>query len=838
MGGPAAGAGTGPSLPARPAGLGGAGGLARPAAATATAPAPVRPAAPAAPVARAPPPPEPSSEIVDPSENKKNQKIQARIQELRVQLVRAAGRLGLRYDSEQVQQFMSVIQRVETMAGAGVYKNPPRKVDLARAAEKTARELDSREAADSKLGLKVKVLLLGMSGTGKSELINALLERPAAKTSAFGEATKRVRVVRGMVHGVQLELIDTPGLHASSSKQAENRALLKGIRAAYRWHKPNYVFWVDRLDAGRPALGELSLLGLINEALGGKVWRETMVVLTHAHACRAALGAGYDAYSRQRRNIVMQLLRQAAGDAQVRNPMFVVDCHPSCPTNSFGQPVVLDGAQSIPWKQVVMMQLIGYRIFEEVQQLFRDAQKGAKSAAAAKQADLFKQLMRPRLPPVNFYVEQECEGVLKPDTWAAMDDPFGAETDDEEAEEFQHAYYREMYALACRGNPWAQKEYAAMLNRLHKLRGTYKDAFQGEDIEQLAAGGYEGYVTEGLDLGPTFDPEDGTNHRYVYAAGDSDIQIMPTLDYYGFEHEDAINGFVAEYDGQPGNRDGWGGFPLNLHLAVEKDKKNTCLQGEAHMSVIHNIPPWGGRHITQLNAAAEVLRPNIKDVLYQLEVNTFKDGLLARNDHAGVGLMWTRLGEGGRLDKGPMGYGMRLQDTLRLGAFKVEACAAKVSCDAQGGRAEAWGGRAFVHYDHLPGLGMIFDFYQQRAKDDVNIGGWASNFAFDLDVLGSAIGVEMDYVPSQQALHVDMNVYSGNDWKLGWVLLLPAVNYVKGMWAQWREGRAGGGPEMEMMEGEEGEEEEEEEEQGGAGAGAGLTPEQMQQMMRMMGMGR
>lgn len=42
-----------------------------------------------------------------------------------------------------------------------------------------------------------------------------------------------------------------------------------------------------------------------------------MVVLTHAHACRAALGAGYDAYSRQRRNIVSQLLRQAAGDQQV-----------------------------------------------------------------------------------------------------------------------------------------------------------------------------------------------------------------------------------------------------------------------------------------------------------------------------------------------------------------------------------------------------------------------------------------------------------------------------------------------------------------------------------------
>lgn len=37
---------------------------------------------------------------------------------------------------------------------------------------------------------------------------------------------------------------------------------------------------------------------------------------------------------------------------QVRNPIFVADCHPSCPTNSFGQPVVMEGTQALPWKQV------------------------------------------------------------------------------------------------------------------------------------------------------------------------------------------------------------------------------------------------------------------------------------------------------------------------------------------------------------------------------------------------------------------------------------------------------------------------------------------------------
>ncbi len=51
-------------------------------------------------------------------------------------------------------------------------------------------------------------------------------------------------------------------------------------------------------------------------------------------------------------------------------------------------------------------------------------------------------MMRPRLPPVSFYVEQLCEGVLAPEGWAAMEDPQDAGTEDLEAEEFEHAYYR------------------------------------------------------------------------------------------------------------------------------------------------------------------------------------------------------------------------------------------------------------------------------------------------------------------------------------------------------------------------------------------------------------
>jgi hypothetical protein len=55
-----------------------------------------------------------------------------------------------------------------------------------------------------------------------------------------------------------------------------------------------------------------------------------------------------------------------------------------------------------------------------------------------------------------------------------------------------------MYDLACNGNPWAQKEYAAMLDKQARVRRTYAEAFEEEDINQVGGwGGGEGNVVVG-----------------------------------------------------------------------------------------------------------------------------------------------------------------------------------------------------------------------------------------------------------------------------------------------------------------------------------------------------
>ena len=51
-------------------------------------------------------------------------------------------------------------------------------------------------------------------------------------------------------------------------------------------------------------------------------------------------------------------------------------------------------------------------------------------------------------------------------------------------------------------------------------------------------------------------PSSPGSHSCEFISFSCCLQIMPTLDYYGFEHEDAITGFVAEYDSQIFNRYG------------------------------------------------------------------------------------------------------------------------------------------------------------------------------------------------------------------------------------------------------------------------------------------
>lgn len=84
-----------------------------------------------------------------------------------------------------------------------------------------------------------------------------------------------------------------------------------------------------------------------------------------------------------------------------------------------------------------------------------------------------------------------------------------------------------------------------------------------------------------------------------------------------------LTGFVAEYSAQPFNRDGWGGFPLDVTATIEKDKTNTCLQAEASTSIVHSTAAFGSRHITQVcYVVCCFLNVHSADYLVHVEAST------------------------------------------------------------------------------------------------------------------------------------------------------------------------------------------------------------------------
>ncbi len=77
-------------------------------------------------------------------------------------------------------------------------------------------------------------MMLGMSGVGKSALINRLLGEKVAPESAFGDGDNKIQEYTGEYKGISLKLIDTPGLEASSAATAYNRSLLKKVPHSLR----------------------------------------------------------------------------------------------------------------------------------------------------------------------------------------------------------------------------------------------------------------------------------------------------------------------------------------------------------------------------------------------------------------------------------------------------------------------------------------------------------------------------------------------------------------------------------------------------------------------------
>ena len=501
-------------------------------------------AAPALPVqtrvAQPPAPVVPEDELsADPGD--KEAVTAAKLQSLRVNLLRIATRLGqsprntvvaqVIYRLELAEQLKSGKKQPAAPAGRGSTSSFDRAVALAERKEKD-------QGADSDLGFSCTILLLGKSGTGKSSTINSLLGENTAAADAFRAETKKVRMVEHKMHGMTLRLIDTPGLQPSSSDISYNSKIMADAKRFTRRHKPDIVLYFDRMDQpARVDLADLPLLKTITATFGPSVWFNAIVVLTHGSSAppdgQNGQPISYEMYFAQRSHVVQQIIRQAAGDMRLMNPVALAENHPMCRTNRAGERVLPNGQV---WMPQLLLLCFASKILTEANSLLNLQEQNAKAAKAAAQQQ--------KVPPLPFLLSNLITSRK----------PFKLVGDDDD--EYDDASDIILGAPSPYDVPKDQQE---------EMLPPKQVAVPAPDPQ----------------LPPSFDGE-SVGHRYRFLEPQSQWMVRPIVEAHGWDHESGIEGFSVDKGFVVFNK-----HPGNMSGQLTKDKKDSNVGFEGGVSVHH-----------------------------------------------------------------------------------------------------------------------------------------------------------------------------------------------------------------------------------------------------------
>jgi len=491
-------------------------------------------------VAQPPPPVVPEDELsADPGD--KEAMTAAKLQSLRVNLLRIATRLGqsprntvvaqVIYRLELAEQLKSGKKQPAAPAGRGSTTSFDRAVALAERKEKN-------DGADSDLGFTCTILLLGKSGTGKSSTINSLLGENTAAADAFRAETKKVRMVEHKMHGMTLRLIDTPGLQPSSSDISYNSKIMADAKRFTRRHKPDIVLYFDRMDQpARVDLADLPLLKTITATFGASVWFNAIVVLTHGSSAppdgQNGQPISYEMYFAQRSHVVQQIIRQAAGDMRLMNPVALAENHPMCRTNRAGERVLPNGQV---WMPQLLLLCFASKILTEANSLLNLQEQNAKAAKAAAQQQ--------KVPPLPFLLSNLITSRK----------PFKLVGDDDD--EYDDASDIILGAPSPYDVPKDQQE---------EMLPPKQVAVPAPDPQ----------------LPPSFDGE-SVGHRYRFLEPTSQWMVRPIVEAHGWDHESGIEGFSVDKGFVVFNK-----HPGNMSGQLTKDKKDSNVGFEGGVSVHH-----------------------------------------------------------------------------------------------------------------------------------------------------------------------------------------------------------------------------------------------------------